>query len=1192
MSKMSDLLCSLCNFKAGSEQLLNEHIMDCHNDIILKKETEAAKESLECLVEIKQEVEDPLSVNSDDAQPMEVRDDDEMKAENSDDSKPLKSRGKKSDQLMKLKKSRVFERRSTTRVRKRPELLVVASTPKARTQARAPAASKTKKKSSVRMFHCEICDYKVNNRASLQRHVKSAHSKDLKFLCTACGKRFSDHNDLSNHIEKNNITTSDGVWQMACSKFRKVPSEAGEHLFADEDTGEVNCLKCDYSSTDQKTVKRHIERVHFKLFNRFICNACSQSFSSKEVLAVHLKEDHRDFSLVEKFSIPEETVCEDLDERPKSPMFECKDCAYTTKVRRNLYRHVISVHTKDKRFSCEDCGSRFAEHHELMYHVEVNAYTNEKGRRAMKCTEKASAQARVIKSEDSSTFNCTACSFTSPSESAAKKHIVRVHVKPKEQNRYSEYPVDNYNDDLSNDYEPMDDFDEADDFDDTGDYGGTGDYEMGEDYDLSNDYSTRSSDNDDDDDDGSDPTYNARRRSSEIVIQCCQICDYKSDSQRNLTRHVRSAHSKQKEFLCSHCGKKFASKRVLNQHLARTCRPSKREPKFQQTPANPADNISKDEESGDYKCRQCPFTSPDQSAVLSHIEKIHVKMVCNICSAEIAADDDPSDHICDDNGDQGSGNEGGSKLYTCDECSYQSSFRNNVDKHMRSVHRKERNYLCSECGSMFSEQKSLTYHLEKMKIIRDDGSVVFRCAKFTKLPSMAGEHVHKDDEANMFLCRICDYTSQSLTDTKRHIQRIHLGEKRYICNTCNRGFTSQPEVGRHLARDHNDTSFLGDSIDIGSLKPETYKCQQCTYESPSRINVERHFSVVHLKERNFQCTECGQRYSDKKTLLMHVEKNQVAMPDGKTVLQCTKFTKLPSRAGEHLRKDEQTNLYHCVLCNYSSKNQSGAKRHVERMHLKEKRFVCNTCSRDFNSKRELAYHLGMEHNDLSLCENGANLLSLKPEALQCEYCEYSSTVRQYLERHVKAVHLKERNFVCSECGFAFSEKKSLQGHIDRNTITGSDGEASLQCSKYKKLPSSASEHIAKNNESNEFYCLQCSYRSKCPSDTKRHVERMHLKLKKFVCKLCDKGFSSKPNFYLHLATDHGDNSLIVHRPNIAKRLELHHCQYCSYTTKYPKDIQRHFNSIHNKERQSFFCDRCDKKFADKRGLMRHLRANH
>jgi KRAB domain-containing zinc finger protein len=585
--------------------------------------------------------------------------------------------------------------------------------------------------------------------------------------------------------------------------------------------------------------------------------------------------------------------------------------------------------------------------------------------------------------------------------------------------------------------------------------------------------------NDNSEDSSSESDDNSfTNETGEIVIQCCHLCSYKSDSQKNLTRHIRTAHT-EKEFECPHCGKKFVSRRVVNQHIRRSCKAMKREQKFQRTPANPAENVEKDEETGEFKCSLCPFTAPEEQGVVNHIEKIHVKLVCNLCSAEFSPDDDVSDHACADNGTLASTTEGGSKMYNCDQCSYTSSFRNNVEKHMRSVHRKERNYLCSECGSQFSEQKSLTYHLEKMRIIHEDGSTVFRCAKFTKIPSRAGEHVHKDEVSNIYLCQICDYTSQSLTDTKRHIQRIHLGEKRFICNTCNRGFSSQPEVGRHLARDHNDTSFLGDSVDISTLKPETYTCQQCTYESPSRINVERHFSVVHLKERNYQCTECGQRYSDKKTLLSHVEKNQVTLPDGKVVLQCTKFTKLPSRAGEHLRRDEASNLFHCVLCNYSSKNQTGAKRHVERMHLKEKRFVCNTCSQDFISKRELAYHLGMDHNDLSLCENGGNLLSLKPEALQCEYCEYSSTVRQYLERHVKAVHLKERNFVCSECGFAFSEKKSLQGHLDRNTVTSPDGEAVLQCSKYRKLPSSAGQHIAKNNETNEFYCLQCSYRCQC-----------------------------------------------------------------------------------------------------------------
>jgi len=59
----------------------------------------------------------------------------------------------------------------------------------------------------------------------------------------------------------------------------------------------------------------------------------------------------------------------------------------------------------------------------------------------MKCAKKTFAQTRIIKSEDASTFNCTGCNFTSPSESAAKKHVIRVHVKPKALSRFSENQV-------------------------------------------------------------------------------------------------------------------------------------------------------------------------------------------------------------------------------------------------------------------------------------------------------------------------------------------------------------------------------------------------------------------------------------------------------------------------------------------------------------------------------------------------------------------------------------------------------------------------------------------------------------------------------------------------------------------------------------------------------------------------------
>ena len=72
MVNRADFECSLCNFNTMSEDTLNEHIMEKHDNIILKKEADVGRENLECLVEIKQEVEDPLSVEGEDDLKMET----------------------------------------------------------------------------------------------------------------------------------------------------------------------------------------------------------------------------------------------------------------------------------------------------------------------------------------------------------------------------------------------------------------------------------------------------------------------------------------------------------------------------------------------------------------------------------------------------------------------------------------------------------------------------------------------------------------------------------------------------------------------------------------------------------------------------------------------------------------------------------------------------------------------------------------------------------------------------------------------------------------------------------------------------------------------------------------------------------------------------------------------------------------
>jgi len=267
----SNLDCTLCDFRTTSEEALNEHIMEQHDNIILKKEADASyRENLECLVEIKQEVEDPLTVDDDDDDDnlkMEAEESSSsttvpLKAEYSEEGNNSRSRKPASEQVLRLKRARQSRPRAaknlavqTTRM-----LLEDLETAPLKRLLKAPAAKPAKPvkpvkparqvAKSAKKFSCDHCSFKATGRPGLQRHVKSVHLKDLKFLCTACGKRFADQADLSRHVDKNNITTSDGVWQMACSKFRKVPSDAADYLAHDDAAGELRCVKCGFSSAD------------------------------------------------------------------------------------------------------------------------------------------------------------------------------------------------------------------------------------------------------------------------------------------------------------------------------------------------------------------------------------------------------------------------------------------------------------------------------------------------------------------------------------------------------------------------------------------------------------------------------------------------------------------------------------------------------------------------------------------------------------------------------------------------------------------------------------------------------------------------------------------------------------------------------------------------------------------------------
>jgi len=55
-------------------------------------------------------------------------------------------------------------------------------------------------------------------------------------------------------------------------------------------------------------------------------------------------------------------------------------------------------------------------------------------------------------------------------------------------------------------------------------------------------------------------------RSAKQNIYNCADCPYKSSYKSNLVRHIRTAHKTDDSFVCTDCGRAFASKELLDQH--------------------------------------------------------------------------------------------------------------------------------------------------------------------------------------------------------------------------------------------------------------------------------------------------------------------------------------------------------------------------------------------------------------------------------------------------------------------------------------------------------------------------------------------------------------------------------------------------------------------------------------------------
>jgi hypothetical protein len=285
---------------------------------------------------------------------------------------------------------------------------------------------------------------------------------------------------------------------------------------------------------------------------------------------------------------------------------------------------------------------------------------------------------------------------------------------------------------------------------------------------------------------------------------------------------------------------------------------------------------------------------------------------------------------------------------------------------------------------------------------------------------------------------------------------------KYGCFHCKESYMTMPELREHN-KTHSNVKNL--KVRFNLLKGLSYKC----------VDIS-----------NLECNICEEKCDDLVVLRSHLEEkhnvefkdgNHFLIPfklnDGIKCLLCKQDFNTFTRLAIHMNSHYAHNV--CEICGVSYINRLSLRMHVSSVHKEKK---CSQCSATFTTHyskvkhMKKAHNLGMYKRYCLLCDKTFRYTYLliehriqehgvKRQNCNCPQCGKNFLSAQNLKVHIRAVHIKERNYPCTVCGMRFFTK----------------------CDQKR--------HERTHEDVRSFSCSYCEGRFKTKDSWRRHLKRQH-----------------------------------------------------------------------------------------------------
>ena len=255
-----------------------------------------------------------------------------------------------------------------------------------------------------------------------------------------------------------------------------------------------------------------------------------------------------------------------------------------------------------------------------------------------------------------------------------------------------------------------------------------------------------------------------------------------------------------------------------------------------------------------------------------------------------------------------------------------------------------------------------------------------------------------------------------------------------------------------------------------------------------------------------------------------------------------------------------------------ARNARKAKRKLSRSAPKD--FLCDECRIGFSSNRFLMRHKLKAHN-----------INMKCEKCTEEFSAYHLFKKHFMENHP--------SFTCPVCGIARFNKTSLGTHMESQHETNIP---CPQCGVMYTTKTSLNLHIGRIHSDKELQkCPKCDYKTRMTYEVRGHFMRMHTENNKETCQYCGEVFKNLKKHLLRTGCDGKvverkklpcnqcdkefawKSILAKHVKEIHSGIKDRACPNCSYATYSGSNLKLHISKMHfGTKIVKLICPHCEK----------------